>query len=201
MFNSPVSFPGLPGGWGRLALSFPRPAQCHRVLIHARSPYAAHVTNGRGDRASPMEVKRLAKQGHRSMKLRAVKGDIMKKLLTSLIAFFSLTLAANAQCASGYTQLSNVFACQLNSAITATNLTSAASNTAASSYTTASISPGANKLDIVSVASGVSSGGTNVPTVTGAGGTWVQIATQLIRVQPGVSRSSGICQPRREVER
>lgn len=31
------------------------------------------------------------------------------------MALFVLTIAANAQCASGYTQLSNVFACQLNS--------------------------------------------------------------------------------------
>jgi hypothetical protein len=65
-----------------------------------------------------------------------------------------------------------------SSTITAVNLTSATPGTATSTYTTASISPGANKLDIVCVASG-NSNPTNIPTVTGAGGTWVQIATYL----------------------
>jgi len=37
----------------------------------------------------------------------------MNRLLISFIAFLGLTIAANAQCATGYTQLSNVFACQL----------------------------------------------------------------------------------------
>jgi hypothetical protein len=105
----------------------------------------------------------------------------MRRLLTSLFAFFGLTLAANAQCATGYTQLSNVFACQLNStAITAANLTSGVdNNTTDSSIATASVSPGANKLDIVSVESRNSSATPNVPTVTGASGTWTQIATRL----------------------
>jgi len=61
-------------------------------------------------------------------------------------------------------------------AITAVNLTSGGSDTGATSYTTASISPGANKLDIVSV---TSNGPATVatPTVSGASGTWTQIST------------------------
>ena len=59
-----------------------------------------------------------------------------------------------------------------------TNLTSGISPTSASTYTTASISPGANNLDVVSVES-FSGTAVAIPTVTGAGGTWVQIATQV----------------------
>lgn len=39
----------------------------------------------------------------------------MKAVIASLFAFFAATLGAHAQCASGYTQLNNVFACQANS--------------------------------------------------------------------------------------
>lgn len=59
-----------------------------------------------------------------------------------------------------------------------TNLT-AGGQTAGTSATTASISPAANALVIVSVANSVSSGTANLPTVTGASGTWTQIATKL----------------------
>lgn len=60
--------------------------------------------------------------------------------------------------------------------ISAANLTFGflASGTSA---TTASISPSAGALDIVSVTGG--SGNSQVPTVTGAGGTWVRIAGQF----------------------
>lgn len=61
-------------------------------------------------------------------------------------------------------------------AITATNLTLGSNPDATASIgTTASIAPSANQLVIVSAIGGA--GGTNTPTVTGAGGTWVQIAT------------------------
>ena len=63
-------------------------------------------------------------------------------------------------------------------AITATNLTSGTSSAIGNTVTTASISPGANKLDIVTV-QGYFAGGNNVPTVSGAGGTWTQIATAV----------------------
>ena len=36
----------------------------------------------------------------------------MRSLLVAFVALIGLTIGANAQCASGYTQLSNVFACQ-----------------------------------------------------------------------------------------
>ena len=61
-------------------------------------------------------------------------------------------------------------------AITAANLTNAVDASSVSTYTTASISPGASKLDIVSVES-FFAGTSTVPTVTGASGTWTQIAT------------------------
>jgi Putative Ig domain len=69
---------------------------------------------------------------------------IMKRLLSSLIAFFGLTLAANAQCAAGYTQLSNVFACQANSGapvITSPSTASGTVGTAFSYQITATNSP------------------------------------------------------------
>lgn len=60
------------------------------------------------------------------------------------------------------------------SAITAINLTFGNAGSG-SSAVTASISPGTNKLDIVSVTGSTS----QVPTVTGAGGTWVLIGSQF----------------------
>lgn len=104
----------------------------------------------------------------------------MKRFLLQAVAFFGLTIAAHAQCATGYTQLSNVYACQPNSGpITATNLTHSASSTAVTSAGTASVAPNANQLVVVTVSSGVTSGTPNTPTVTGASGTWTQFATQL----------------------
>lgn len=61
-------------------------------------------------------------------------------------------------------------------AITAAKLTSGNSALAGTSFVTASISPGINNLDIVSIDS-FFAGTSNVPTVTGAGGTWILIAT------------------------
>jgi hypothetical protein len=62
-------------------------------------------------------------------------------------------------------------------AIAASNLTSGTA-TSVSSQATASISPTANQLVVVSVASQAAATA-NVPTVTGAGGTWVNIGTQI----------------------
>jgi hypothetical protein len=59
--------------------------------------------------------------------------------------------------------------------ITGSNLTGGFLGSAASSYTTASISPAANALVIVAVSD--FNGAMTVPTVTGAGGTWVLIGS------------------------
>lgn len=59
-------------------------------------------------------------------------------------------------------------------AITASNLINNILNSAATSYNTASISPVANRLTLVTVGSQFA-GTSNVPTVTGASGTWVNI--------------------------
>jgi hypothetical protein len=59
-------------------------------------------------------------------------------------------------------------------AIAVTNLTSGQTTAGVTSTTTASISPATNALVIVSVYGGLNSG--VAATVTGAGGTWVQIA-------------------------
>ncbi len=61
---------------------------------------------------------------------------------------------------------------------TPTNLTKSGSSTGASSYNTASVSPGANRLQLLTVASrtGITAN-SNQPTVTGCGLTWVAIAT------------------------
>lgn len=64
-------------------------------------------------------------------------------------------------------------------AISATHILTAASASGLNSYTTASGSPGTNKLELLLVGSQVSSGTVNTPTVTGAGLTWVQVATQI----------------------
>jgi len=102
---------------------------------------------------------------------------LLSMMLVALVALCGGTLTANAQCASGYTQ-SPDFACQINPPIAASNLTFAANLSNAASYTTASISPGANKLVLVSVET-TSTGTPNAPTVTGAGGTWVQVGTAI----------------------
>jgi Putative Ig domain len=68
----------------------------------------------------------------------------MKRLFISLITLLGLTLSANAQCASGYTQLSNVFACQANSGtpvITSPATASGTVGTAFSYQITATNSP------------------------------------------------------------
>src|SRR3990167_10083775 len=62
-------------------------------------------------------------------------------------------------------------------AVTATHLTTAVSDTDATSYTTASISPAANNLVLVAVYSHDASAPTATPTLTGAGLTWVQVGT------------------------
>jgi Right handed beta helix region len=58
-------------------------------------------------------------------------------------------------------------------AVSCSNLTSGDNSTGGTSATTASISPTANALVLVSVSGGLNSG--TVPTVTGASGTWTQI--------------------------
>lgn len=60
-------------------------------------------------------------------------------------------------------------------AITHANLTRGNSDTDASSYTTASVTPGADRLILLSVASEVSSGNVNEPTISGNGLTWVLV--------------------------
>ena len=65
---------------------------------------------------------------------------------------------------------------QATQTITATNLAFGANTVGTSSCLTASISPGVNKLDIVSVTGSTFA---PVPTVTGAGGTWTLIASQF----------------------
>lgn len=62
--------------------------------------------------------------------------------------------------------------------ITKTDLTSNTSTTNATTYTTASISPGANKIVFLAVASGLFSGAPAAPSsIVGNGLTWVQVAT------------------------
>lgn len=75
-------------------------------------------------------------------------------------------------------------------------LTNGISDTDASSYTTASISPTAGRLVLVAVAVRISSGTPNVPTVTGASMTWFQIRTEVsgtrrLTIFVGVSVSPG----------
>lgn len=59
--------------------------------------------------------------------------------------------------------------------ILGSTLTNAASTTSATSYVTSSITPTANNLLEACVASQVSSGGVNIPTLTGDGVTWVEV--------------------------
>jgi Putative Ig domain len=63
-----------------------------------------------------------------------MEGFAMTRLFTSLVAFFVLTIAANAQCASGYTQLNNVFVCQLNSGVPVITSPGTASGTVGTAF-------------------------------------------------------------------
>src|SRR3989344_2577104 len=68
---------------------------------------------------------------------------------------------------------------EAEAAVTAANLTSGSSTTDASSYTTASITPSANKLILVAVTiRNDTSDAASAPTISGNGLTWVQINTQ-----------------------
>lgn len=64
-------------------------------------------------------------------------------------------------------------------AVTATHLTTDGTDVDATSFTTASISPSANKLVLVAVMSAFA-GGPTTPTVSGAGMTWTQVATDTV---------------------
>lgn len=64
-------------------------------------------------------------------------------------------------------------------AVTANHLTSSGSETAQSSYNTASVSPGSNRLILVAVLQGRSGGG-NVPTLSGNGLTWQLVASSAL---------------------
>lgn len=63
-------------------------------------------------------------------------------------------------------------------AITRASLTSGSSSGNASSYSTASVTPSANKLILLTVGSRQSGGVTNPPTASGNGLTWVQVHTK-----------------------
>lgn len=83
--------------------------------------------------------------------------------------------------------------------VLATHLTTSSSGTDATSYTTASISPTADRLVLVAVYGGNDTAGSPEPTVTGAGMTWVTVLTnpavtdsgQRITVFRGLSASPG----------
>lgn len=62
-------------------------------------------------------------------------------------------------------------------AVTATNLVASGSGTDGTSFTTASISPTANRLVLVTIYSADVSSPAATPTVSGAGMTWVQVDT------------------------
>lgn len=63
-------------------------------------------------------------------------------------------------------------------AVTAANLTASYSNTDATSYATASVAPGSNRLLLLAVESNTGDSSTPAaPTVTGNGLTWVQVAS------------------------
>ena len=62
--------------------------------------------------------------------------------------------------------------------VTGTHLTTSSSGTPATSFTTASVSPTSNNLVLIAVHSVVGSGTGNIPTVTGAGLTWVEVNHQ-----------------------
>lgn len=64
-------------------------------------------------------------------------------------------------------------------AIAFTHITTAGNGSGLTSYTTASGSPTANSLQLLMVGSQTAAPTTNIPTVTGAGLTWVQVATAI----------------------
>lgn len=68
-------------------------------------------------------------------------------------------------------------------AVAGTNLTTNSSSSGLTSYTTASITPTANRLVLALVGSDVSSGTPNIPTLTGNGLTWVEAGTLLSGTQ------------------
>lgn len=72
-------------------------------------------------------------------------------------------------------------------AVTAANKTNSGQS-GGTSFVTASITPGANKLMILGVRNALAAGVPNVPTVTGNGLTWVQIATVLDTAGTGTRR-------------
>src|SRR3990167_11448563 len=84
----------------------------------------------------------------------------MRRILLLLLLFLGLQSAAFA-------------------ALSPTNLTAGGSNTAATSYTTASITPSANALILASVESNADPDAPNTPTLTGNGLTWVEVVTRL----------------------
>jgi hypothetical protein len=65
-------------------------------------------------------------------------------------------------------------------AITASNLTNSSTTTDDNSYDTASITPSANKLILVSVLSRASSGNTDKPTLSGNGLTYVEVVSYVV---------------------
>ena len=64
-------------------------------------------------------------------------------------------------------------------------LTADSSTSDATSYATASITPGANRLVLLAVLSTVGSGTPETPTVTGCNLTWVQISTSILGTSDG----------------
>lgn len=64
-------------------------------------------------------------------------------------------------------------------AITVSNLLQNGNTADQNSYTTASVSLSANKLDLLSVVSAYTSGTVNIPTVSGASRTWTQVVTKV----------------------
>jgi len=72
-------------------------------------------------------------------------------------------------------------------AVAITNLTSSKDDTNLSAYTTASITPPANELIVISILSRAVSGSTNTPTITGNGLTWV-----LIDIEAGTDGSNKV---------
>lgn len=77
-------------------------------------------------------------------------------------------------------------------AVTAANLAAVSNSTNLSSYSTGSISPGANRLLIATVYNGVGSGTANTPTLTGNGLTWVQEETTVDFETGGTDRDKRI---------
>ncbi len=77
---------------------------------------------------------------------------------------------------------------RLDAAVTKTDLTSGASHIVASSATTASITPGANRLVLAKIASNRGASIPVAPTLSGNGLTWVQIATEVVGINQTTRR-------------